>query len=79
MALDLQQRQTQHGYWRDHPCHETENSRVILRAGPINSGGITHLLSVAWSTKTPGELWLKVGDGPDGRHIMALLMRRNSH
>ena len=39
--LDLQQRQTQHGYWRDHPCHETENSRVILRAGPINSGGIT--------------------------------------
>ena len=26
----------------------------------------------------PAELWPKVGDGPDGRHIMALLGRRNS-
>lgn len=41
MAMDIQQRPTQHGHRRDHPCHETKNGRVVLQAGPIKNGGIT--------------------------------------
>ena len=41
MALDLQQRQTQHGDRRHHTRYETENGRVILQAHPINNGEIT--------------------------------------
>jgi hypothetical protein len=34
MALDLQQRATQHGYRRHDTRHETENSRLNSTAGP---------------------------------------------
>ena len=42
MVLDLQQRPAQLGHWRGHTCNETENGRVVLPAGPIKNGGITH-------------------------------------
>jgi hypothetical protein len=42
MALDIQQRSTQHGHWRDYTRYETETSRVILQADPVKNGGITH-------------------------------------
>ncbi len=41
MALDIHQRETQHGHWRDHSSNETENGRVVLQADPIRNGGIT--------------------------------------
>jgi hypothetical protein len=34
MALDLQQRATQHGYWRHNSRNETENSCVNSTAEP---------------------------------------------
>ena len=37
----------------------TPAMKLKMRVGPINSGGITHLLSVAWSTKTPGAISLQ--------------------
>ncbi len=43
MAMDIQQRQAQHGHRRDHTRYETETSRVILRADPVKNGEITLL------------------------------------
>ena len=33
MAMDIQQRPTQPGYWLDCPCHGAENGRVNSTAG----------------------------------------------
>ena len=43
MALDIQQRSTQHGNRRHHTRYETENGCVVLQADPIKNGGITCL------------------------------------
>ena len=39
MALDLQQRATQHGHRRHNPRYETENSRLSSTAGPHQKWG----------------------------------------
>jgi len=44
MALDLQQRATQHGHRRYNTRTETKNGRVILRLDPMKNGGITEHL-----------------------------------
>ena len=38
MALDLQKRPAHHGHGRGHTYNATENSRVVLLAGPIKMG-----------------------------------------
>ncbi len=49
MALDLQQRATQHGHRRPDPRYETKNSRVNSTAGPHQKWGDYHDNAVAGS------------------------------
>jgi hypothetical protein len=55
MALDLQQRATQHGHRRHNPRHETENSRLNSTAGPHQKWGDYRfngsiIIAIAFST-----------------------------
>jgi len=38
--MDTQQRPAQYGHRRDHTCHETETSCVVLQIDPIKKGRI---------------------------------------
>jgi transposase InsO family protein len=70
MALDLQQRATQHGHRRHNPRHETENSRLNSTAGPHQKWG-----NYRWIT-TLTKADIKISMDGRGRYLNNIFIER---